>query len=243
MDGCPTSLSLAALTARSSTTTTTFFNQDISQKIDTWRIGLLGSSTDFWMGGGNTSYSVVATSGNAELNPATVADLEGTRGNFTKVNFDVQRVQYLSSELSAALSLSGQWASKNLRGAERVSYGGPLGVRGYGVPSGTGDEGLLASAELRYLLPVQFMGNPVSALVFYDIATIHARKNPSSTVGANSATFDSLGVGVKAGAEGDFIASLMVASRLGGPYPIPTDGSQRESERQPQVWFSVQKWF
>ena len=233
---------------------TTSYNQDIAQTIDSVRVGLLGSSTSeikvdadgnrqrsiFGSQGSNTIYSVMATYGKAAMTPDD--DREGTVGNFAKLNFDAQRVQFLSDGLTLSLTLSGQIASRNLRGAERVSLGGPAGVRGYPVPSGTGDEGLLASAELRYRLPVQIFGMPLNALAFYDAAAIHFRKFPSdSLLSTNSSTFDSVGLGLRFGTEGKTTASLLVAKKRQDA-TIPTDGTQT-GERNPQVWFTLQNWF
>jgi len=237
---------------------TRIIEQDNNQKISAIRIGVLGNSTsdrtyaaevgtsasEFLNHGGVTLYSLVATGGNVTLS-STVDDSEGTQGSFSTLNFDVQRVQFFSDELSVSLSLKGQMASKNLRGAERVSYGGPTGVRGYPATSGSGDEGMLASAELRYKTSLQVLGSPLTAMVFYDMASIIAKKNPlQGSSLPNSASFNSVGFGFQAGTEGAATASLSIAKRLGG-YPILTDsvGASNESERSPQVWFTVQKWF
>ena len=232
---------------------TAAYNQDTAQTIDTVRVGLLGSSTSenkfdsegnrqqsiFGSQGSNTIYSVMATYGKAGMTPDI--DREGTVGNFAKLNFDAQRVQFLSDGLSLSLTLSGQIASRNLRGAERVSLGGPTGVRGYPVPSGTADEGLLASAELRYRLPIQMFGMPLNALAFYDAAAIHFRKFPADGAVSNSSTFDSLGLGLRVGTEGKTTASLHIAKKRQDA-TIPTDGTQTD-ERNPQVWFTLQNWF
>lgn len=230
---------------------TTSIGQSVRQRVETARFGLLGSATDVRRSdsavverGGNTIYSLVGTVGHAALNPAAIVDLENTRGRFAKLNFDVQRVQFLSSSLSLLANIGGQFSSKNLRGVERVSYGGPTGVRGYPVPSGTADEGLLASIELRYRLPLVVWDAPVTASTFYDVATIRARKSPlaGATI-PNTATFDSFGVGIRMGSEGKAMASLQIAKRIGGPFPIGPDGPSLEPERSPQAWFTFQYWF
>ena len=242
---------IAGLDYKSLRDDTTSIGQSVGQRVRTARLGLLGSATGasspeaLLAGrGGNTIYSLVGMFGHAALNPATIVDLENTRGTFAKLNFDVQRVQFLSSTISLLGSLSGQFSSKNLRGVERVSYGGPAGVRGYGVPSGTADQGLLATIELRYKLPTVVWGSPVTVSTFYDIATIRARKTPlpGATI-PNTATFDSVGLGLRLGTEGKVTASLQIAQRVGGPYPIGPDGPSLESERRPQAWFTFQYWF
>ncbi|MEI6762003.1 MAG: ShlB/FhaC/HecB family hemolysin secretion/activation protein [Betaproteobacteria bacterium] len=234
----------------------TVVGQDLGQKIDTARLGVLGFKTypreatvqtgagasGFATVGGQTSYSVIATSGNVKLDPST--DPLNTLGGFVKVNFDLQYVQFFTDGLSLSAVLSGQMASKNLRPSERVSFGGPNGVRGYAVSTGTADEGAVLSLEARYRIRgEQAPGMPLSATAFYDTASITNRKNPV-TLDTNLATFSSFGLGLRAGTEGRFTASLQIATRLGGSYPIATDGTTSEvSERRPQVWFTLQNWF
>ena len=237
---------------------TTAFTGEISQSINSARLGLLGMATNaaspsdaigdaakgqsiFDNLGGQAIYSVVATGGNVTVNPAS-ADTLNTSGRYLKLNFDLSYVQYLAGDLSLSAALSGQLASKNLSSSERVSFGGPNGVRGYAASTGTADEGAVLSLELRYKTPEIMAGVPVSASAFYDTASIHARVKPQG--GTNTATFDSFGVGLRAGTEGKLTASLLVASRLGGPYPIPTDGNTSSvTERRPQFWFTLQNWF
>jgi len=234
----------------------TVVGQDTGQKIDTYRLGVLGfktfpraaavqtgaESSGLSALGGQTSYSLIATSGNVKLDPS--ADPLSTSGQFVKVNFDLQYVQFFSDGLSLSAVLSGQLASKNLRPSERVSFGGPNGVRGYAVSSGAGDEGAVLSLEARYRIPGDLMsGLPLSVTAFYDTASITNRKNPV-TSDTNQATFSSFGLGLRAGVEGRFAASLQIATRLGGSYPIATDGTTSEvSERRPQVWLTLQNWF
>lgn len=225
--------------------------QSVRTKVETVRLGVLGSTISVGSPeavlagqGGSTIYSVMGTVGHATLNPATIIDPEKTRGTFAKLNFDVQRVQFLSSTISVLGNISGQFTSRNLRGVERVSYGGPTGVRGYGVPSGTADEGMLATVELRYKLPISVWDSPVTVSTFYDVATIRARKSPlAGATTPNTATFDSIGFGLRLGTEYKAMASLQIAQRIGGPYPIGPDGPSLESERRPQGWFSFQYWF
>ena len=233
---------------------------EITQSINTARLGLLGMATvaasptdaiaDAAKGqsifdnlGGQAIYSVVATGGKLTMNPVN-ADTLKTSGNYLKLNFDFSYVQYFAGDLSLAAGLSGQLASKNLSSSERVSFGGPNGVRGYAASTGTADEGAVLSLELRYKMPEMVAGVPVSASAFYDAASIHSRVKPQGGATPNTATFDSFGVGLRAGTEGKLTASLLVASRLGGPYPIPTDGNTSSvTERRPQFWFTLQNWF
>ena len=217
-------------------------------KTNAVRLGLVGTATDLLLGGGNTTYSAVVTGGRvaADVVDSTGKITSSTHGTFSRLNFDVQRTQFYSPTVALSIGLSGQLASGNLQSAERISYGGPSGVRGYAVATGNGDQGLLLTAEWRYLTGVEVMGSRLTALAFYDIARVQNRKFPTAA-GTNVATFDSLGIGFKFGTEGKFVASGSIAQRVGGPYPIGSDpvSSQLNSvrERHPQLWASANWWY
>ena len=218
---------------------------EIDTKTSSVRLGLLGTTTDVLLGGGNTTYSAIVTGGRVAVNGSTVGD---TLGTFSRLNFDVQRTQFYSPSVALSIGLIGQLASGNLQSAERISYGGPSGVRGYAVATGNGDQGLLLTAEWRYLTGVEVMGSRLTALAFYDIARVQDKKFPlAGRTNPKLATFDSLGIGFKVGTEGKFVASGSIAQRIGGPYPIgsdPTPGAQFVvRERSPQLWVAANWWY
>lgn len=214
--------------------------------ISTVRLGLLGTSTDLFLGGGNTTYSAIVTGGRARQDRISALAGDSTLGRFGKLNFDVQRTQFYSSNVALSVGVSGQLSSGNLQSAERISFGGPAGVRGYAVATGRGDQGLLLSTELRYRTEMEMLGAPFTVLTFYDIARVQDRKFPTAanvSGTTNFSTFDSLGVGFKAGIEGKFVVSGSIAQRLGGPFPIPSDATSPERERRPQLWVSMSWWY
>jgi len=215
----------------------------VDTKTNVVRLGLLGTTTDLLLGGGNTTYSAIVTGGRVVVNGSAVGD---TLGNFGRLNFDVQRIQFYSPTVALSIGLTGQLASGNLQSAERVSFGGPSGVRGYAVATGNGDQGLLLTAEWRYLTGLEVMGSKLTALAFYDIARVQNKKFPTAA-GPNVSTFDSLGIGFKVGTEGKFVASGSIAQRLGGPFPIGSDPSSGPQfavrERQPQLWVAANWWY
>src|SRR4029077_11503587 len=96
---------------------------------------------------------------NLGIRPATaeIADQaptgRHTQGNFNKFNYDVRRQQRLTDDASLLFSASGQLASGNLASAEKMSLGGPNGVRAYPVGEATGDSGIVTQTELRYIIP------------------------------------------------------------------------------------------
>lgn len=99
-------------------------------------------------------------------------DDDVTRGNFRKVNLDLNRIQSLTSGFSFYGRFSQQIASKNLDSSERMSLGGVTGVRAYGTGEGYGDEGWLTQLELRYTQ------DAVTTYAFYDYGHIRINAKP-----------------------------------------------------------------
>lgn len=217
------------------------------RRIATAFAGVLGNMADDALdsaGGAFTSYAVRLTTGRVRLDAATLAVDQGpgglrTAGQFTKLNAEAQRAQFWPGGLSLHTAFQGQLASRNLASAEKMSLGGPTGVRGYPVGEAVGDSGALLSLELRH--PLTAMGNlagaPVSVTAFYDVGTVNF--NEQGTPGAaNRVTLDSAGLGLLAGRAGSFQLSASLAWRVGTPLP-----SGGEPDRSPRLWLNAQKWF
>ena len=213
------------------------------------RVGVLGNHSDLTLGGGSTSFSATASAGRLRLD-ATSSDSDAgvngahTAGGFSKVNIELQRVQYLSLRSSVLLNVTGQLASKNLTSAEKLNLGGPNGVRGYPIGEGVGDEGVLASLEYRYQTNFKLAGEALSVTAFYDVGSIRRDRVRNDTTlkgslgNANSLTLDSVGLGVLLGREGNYLLTGALATRVGGPLPKTGDPDSRA-----RLWFLLQKWF
>jgi len=116
-------------------------------------LGLNGDWQDALGGGAGNSLAVNLTTGQLRLdNDSLAQDAASTRsaGHFSKLNYQLQRVQALRPDWSLALNLSGQLADRNLASAEKFSLGGNNGVRAYAQGEALGDAGWLASAALRW---------------------------------------------------------------------------------------------
>ncbi|KGM40353.1 hypothetical protein JY96_10775 [Aquabacterium sp. NJ1] len=172
--------------------------------------GLNMESRDGFMGGGFNGASAQFHWGRLRLNSvedqqndADLGDL-GHAGAFGKVELQYSRLQALARKVSLYASVSQQLASRNLDPAEKMSLGGPRGVRAYPGSEGASDEATLFTSELRYWLnpnwtvfalydwakgrrerdttPVNFSSNDIQlrgsglgvALTYPDIATIKA---------------------------------------------------------------------
>lgn len=215
-----------------------------TRRITTAHAGVLGNFADTALGNAFTSYALRASAGNARLDGLSHAADQGagglrTAGQFAKLNLEAQRVQFWAGGTSLQATLQAQLASKNLSSAEKMSLGGPLGVRGYPVGEAVGDSGALLGLELRHpLKPLAVaVGSPVSLTVFYDVGTVRFNQN-GTLAGTNRATLDAAGLGLMAGQAGRYALAVSLAWRVGSPAP-----SVGEPDRSPRLWLTTQKWF
>ena len=156
-------------------------------------LGLLGDSTDNWLGGGVNSYNVMWYTGST-----AGTNNQGTTlitGNWHKTTYSLMRQQYLHERLSLFLSFSGQTADSNLDSSEKFSLGGANAVRAYPSGEAAGDEAWLGTAELRYNLPPSSNGDFWQLAAFYDTGTSYLEKN-QITAGQNHRSLSGAGLGV-----------------------------------------------
>lgn len=73
-------------------------------------------------------------------------------GSFHKFNIDCVHEDYIDSNWTLHFAFHGQLASHALDGSEKMSLGGPYGVRAYPSSEGAVDTGYQATAEIRYKL-------------------------------------------------------------------------------------------
>jgi hemolysin activation/secretion protein len=216
------------------------------RRIATARLGLLGNFVDEAAGaGGSSSYAVTVTRGRLAMDAASQGFDQGvgglqTGGSFSKLNLEFQRAQILANRSSLHVNVQAQLASKNLASAEKMSLGGPTGVRAYPVGEGIGDAGLLVNLEYRYQLPapVALAGQPVSLAAFYDYGTVKFNQDAMTMAGPNRLALGAVGVGALAGRINNFLITTYLAWRTtpGGP-------STGDPDRSPRAWVSAQKWF
>lgn len=115
-----------------------------------WRDALFGGSAN--------SYRLSWTHGKLSMDSAYAAasDFYGTEGHYNKFNLALLRQQRLTPRLTLNMNLRGQLADGNLDSIEKMSLGGAYGIRAFPQGEASGDEGWLASAELRYALNSQW---------------------------------------------------------------------------------------
>jgi hemolysin activation/secretion protein len=213
------------------------------------KIGVVGDFRDRLFSGGLNSYAVTYTRGDLELEPEALRAIDAspgigpnTAGSFSKWNLDLRRLQRITDQFNLLLGYSGQLASKNLTAAERMSLGGPNGVRAFPVGEAPGDTGHLFTAELRYIFPqFQLFGGDLTASTFYDYGRVDIFEDPPPVIAAtemNTRSISGYGVGLSLGREGNFLVRVNVATPASGEPP-----TSDTKERDPRVWVQAVKWF
>ncbi len=117
---------------------------------------------------------------------------------------------------------TGQWAGKNLDSSEKFVLGGAYGIRAYPQGEAAGDEGWLATAELRHRLSRYLQWS-----LFYDAGGIDINRKPFAA-GANSRHLSGYGIGLAAN-WGGLTVKADVAWR-GDEAPTS------DRDRQPRTW-------
>lgn len=201
--------------------------------LDVLTVGLSGDSVDVTRGG-LTSWSANLVNGTLDLDPASRAlDAAGhrTQDGYTKLGYQLARLQRLTERINLYGLFSGQRARKNLDSSEKFSLGGPYAVRAYPQGEAPCDDAWLASLELRY--------TPAPAwqlTVFADGGTGHLHHSPLSSDANNSRTLSGAGVGF----------SWSHAARIGvsGFLAWRTDAAPTsDTDRTPRIWVQGVKYF
>jgi hemolysin activation/secretion protein len=213
------------------------------------KLGVVGDFRDRLLSGGLNSYALTYTGGDVKLSPA---DFEAndrapgtganTQGNFSKLNIEFRRLQRLSDNFSLLFAYAAQLADKNLASAEKMSLGGPNGVRAYPVGEAPGDTGQLVTAELRYIIPaLQVFGGDMTLSTFIDHGQVKSFEDPppaSAEASQNKRSISGAGIGLSLGREGNFLLRANVAWSLDKETPLSDT-----ADRDPRVWIQAIKWF
>lgn len=106
------------------------------------------------------------------INERADANSAKTSGHFQKIAYSLGATQTLKPLWTLSIKAHGQWANKNLDSSEKLSLGGPSGVRAYTLSEGSGNQGIIGHLELNrhFLLP---KSNRVHASFFLDAGKIH----------------------------------------------------------------------
>ena len=139
-------------------------------------------------------------------------------------------MQQLGHSTDVMVKVSGQKASRNLDSSEEFYLGGPNGVRAYAQGEGTGDEGALGTAEVRWHTPLRGL----TLSTFYDAGAVRVSKGLDG--GADRVTLRGWGVGAAYSEPGDWFARLDYAKRIGLDPSVSVKNNAKN-----RVWFMAGK--
>ena len=205
-------------------------------------LSMSGDARDDLLTGGVNTFELIALHGkldyarrNASNNPPS----------FTLTRLYGSRLQNLvNNRLLLLASFRGQYAFDNLDSTEQFQLGGPDRVRAFAPGEGTGDTGLVASLELRYLPPDEWFGRISRELVFssfFDVGTIQFRHKPTDLdlqqeTFKNRSTLTGIGIGAVWDRAHDFSARLSLA------WPISGE-AVNDVKKSPRIYFLANKTF
>jgi hemolysin activation/secretion protein len=202
-----------------------------AKQIHTALLSFTGDMLDGLGAGGMTLWGLNLTTGDVDLSANTInqtADRNGPRseGVYRKWGYNLARLQRLSDKATLWASMTGQFADDNLDSSEKLSLGGPSGVRAYPVSEGTGDEGWQATFEARYNLTAE-----LQVTAFYDRGRIR-RDHDANYAGAQLptvATLEGYGFGLSWNQPGQFTLRATLARRI-GDNPLRTIATGKDAD-------------
>ncbi|MDR7273035.1 hemolysin activation/secretion protein [Pelomonas saccharophila] len=151
------------------------------KRVDDASVGVSGDFRDSLLTGSVNTFELNLAQGRLSFADGPPPNSDDA-ASFRKLTFAASRLQnVLSNRLLAYFTMRGQWALSNLDSTEQFRAGGPNGVRAFAPGEGTGDSGLVASLELRWLPPASLFGRWANELVlaaFFDGAAIRYRHDP-----------------------------------------------------------------
>jgi hemolysin activation/secretion protein len=184
------------------------------------------------------NYQVKVTTGRLGMDSdwaRTLNVYNRTEGRYTKGEFNATAVQRLGNRADMLVKASGQLASRNLDGSERMYLGGANGVRAYPQGEGSGDEGIMATVEPRFY-------TSVPGLVFstyFDIGYVQFRKDGQPSFPGSMAkgmTLKGYGAALSYTKPNDWFARLDYARRIGSDANL-----SEKAKARGRIWFMLGK--
>ncbi|MBX3653883.1 MAG: ShlB/FhaC/HecB family hemolysin secretion/activation protein [Ramlibacter sp.] len=171
-----------------------------------------------------------------------------SQGGFSKLRLDYQRVMPLGARAQLSVRLAAQAAGKNLDSAEKISLGGPQGLRAYPVGEAAGDEGATLSVEARRVLQrcaAEPCGGQWVVSAFADAGHIRQHKNlwAGALAAGQPNAYSLYGAGLGLGYQsGPWQVSLTLATRLGRNPGADANGNASDARNQrTRGWLQISR--
>jgi hemolysin activation/secretion protein len=209
------------------------------RSLDNVILSLSGDARDQAFSGGVNSWNLAVTSGHLRFDNSAAQALNAatarTEGQFSKWNVNLGRLQSLTPKTSLYLRFAAQGTNTNLDSTQKMSAGGPYGVRAYDSGAISGDAGYVMSADMRYELGSALRGQwQLSA--FADSAYVITNKN-SWTPGVNDNKLNGVGMGLKWTSANQWTAAATLAKSMGSAPPLAN------SKNSARLWLDAHRGF
>jgi hemolysin activation/secretion protein len=227
--------------------------------IDKGVFSISGNRSDDLLENGITYFDFSLTVGNTKLKDQTYRELDAltteTSGSFTKFNYSISRLQNIKGDLSAKLSVDGQWANKNLDTSEKFFIGGPYSMAGYPVGQIGGDDAAVFYADLRYDFYQMPWGGDFQIKAFYSYGWVKVMKDPEKYIAYytnvdkkyNEMNLQTVGLGLNQTWSDNIVIRAMVGKQVGEneyremPYNDNEDYDQSDSDYR--AWIEAIYYF
>jgi len=207
--------------------------------LDTAAASLTGDARETTLAGAVSTASLTVTLGHVDFDNAAAALSDAitakSRGDFSKWNLNLARLQKFTATDGVYLSFAGQWTSDNLDSSQKMVAGGPYTVRAYDLGVLSGDSGELGTVEFQHDLGTLANG-AWQAAAFFDSQHIVINQNPWVS-GANSATLSGGGVGINWAGPHHWTAKSYLAARIGSQSSLIHDPASV------RLWVELDKEF
>jgi hemolysin activation/secretion protein len=192
--------------------------------------------------GGSSVYSVSGSFGALDIRSPIehAADALTARsdGGYGKMQASFARVQNVAGPLSLYAAVRGQVAFDNLDSSEKMELGGAYGVRAYPEGEAYGDEGYLATVEVRLALPATSARLPgqFQLVGFVDFGAVTLTHDPWYT-GNNHAHRSGYGAGINWNGAKGWVVRTAYARKLGN------QDATSAPDKSGRFWFQIVKLF
>jgi hemolysin activation/secretion protein len=190
---------------------------------------------------GVSSLTAAYTFGRVDLSgsPNSQQDLLGpqTAGNYSKIKTSITRTEKLTETASIFVAGVVQKAFKNLDSSEKLSLGGPSGVRAYPSGEGSGSSGSTITVELRQKIPTL---EKLEAFTFFDFGQVYVNEKPYDGAAAkNTLNYKGYGLGFNITGPYEATTKIVWSHRIGdNPNPSQNGKDQDGQKREDRFWIS-----
>lgn len=228
----------------------TIAGESSDRHVSVGTFGLSGYQVGGLLGSGITSFGASLSFGDSEQRNATALATDRAsrevQGSYSKLSYNLGHQQALAADWSFNTSLRGQFADKNLGSIERMSLGGPSGIRAYPVGEASGDDAWLLSLNLGY----QY-NDKLAATLFLDAGGVTLNRDTWTDWNAGNPSlpnrYELAGLGI--GMDWRFSPKLLLSASIAAPAGSNPgrdandhniDGSSRKS---PRGWLNLTAQF